>query len=52
MLSDYAKIEGIDEVTLLNYIQENFSPSEVFGDEGKLENWASDQGYIREGDQE
>lgn len=47
----YEKIAQIDEALLLDYIKDNFSPSEVFGDEGKLEDWASDQGYIREGDE-
>ena len=37
---------SIDCGTLLQYIQDNFNPDEIF-DKGELDEWAEENGYVK-----
>ncbi len=39
----------VDKDELINVVQANFSPEEVYG-ESELEQWATDNGFIKEDD--
>ena len=48
-MSDIVKKEMVVEMrfdTILDYIQSNFTPDEIF-DNGELEEWAEKNGYTR-----